>query len=209
MLNGSQVSPGIAFSAAPTLRPFKANITYALLKTVQKIQILQVVLIVFITAMAWRKEMSPYGTADLSSRVLHKQTLSTPRRLQPKEMRGKKHSSSQFSDEELSYKVIYHMLHKGGETLSMCYLTVHQGAFISWCSVILCFLEVPRKQISLPLQEQNSSCSTREPTPIRHRASQHSNASGQLALNDLKSHKKVRDFLTLYPQHCYGFCAIS
>lgn len=36
MLNASQVSPDIAFSAAPTLRPYKANITYALQKTVQE-----------------------------------------------------------------------------------------------------------------------------------------------------------------------------
>lgn len=91
----------------------------------------------------------------------------------------------------------------------MCYLTVRQGPFISQCSVILHFLEVPRKQISLPLQEQNSSCSTGEPAPIRHRASQPSNTSGQLALNDLKSDYKATDFLTLHAQHCYGFCALS
>lgn len=36
ILNGSQVSSDIAFSAAPTLRPYKANITYPLLKYAQE-----------------------------------------------------------------------------------------------------------------------------------------------------------------------------
>lgn len=55
------MSPDIAFPAAPTFRPYKANITYALLKTVQEKTVLQAVLIVFITAMAWWKGMSHTG----------------------------------------------------------------------------------------------------------------------------------------------------
>lgn len=35
-LNGSQASPDTAFSVAPSSRPYKANITYALLKTAQE-----------------------------------------------------------------------------------------------------------------------------------------------------------------------------
>lgn len=109
------------------------------------------------------------------------------------------------------------MLHRqsGPFYVSMCYWTVHKGLFSSWCSIILSFLKVPRNQISLPLQEQNGSRlpQLQGSNSIRHRTSQHSNTSGQLALNDLDSHvgrqQQIQDFLTLYPQQCYVFCAIS
>lgn len=78
------MSPDIAFSAAPTFRPYKANIKYALLKTVQENPDTAGGSDCLYYCNGLVERNVPYGTADPSSRVLHKQTLSIPRRLQPK-----------------------------------------------------------------------------------------------------------------------------
>lgn len=86
------MSPDIAFSAAPTLRLYKASIIYALLKTVQENPDTAGGSDCLYYCNGLVERDVSHGTADPSSQELHKQTLSTPRRLQPKQMRGKKHS---------------------------------------------------------------------------------------------------------------------
>lgn len=84
MLSVSQVSPDIIFPAAPTLRPYQVNIAHVLLKTVQENPDTAGSSDCLYYCNGLVERDVPYGTADPSSRALHKQTLSTPRRLQPK-----------------------------------------------------------------------------------------------------------------------------